>query len=279
MPVNVDRVLGASYNTRSVLEALLANTPYFHMCRPLRIEISDSTELLKRAHKCLMWTPQLEHGLGSIAWTETDAIVSEVSTTDTIYEPVEINEGNEFDAALMNVERRHARIQIALIKIGRQLGFRTWVARNDRSITYGDRRIADLDGVIPTLQEERLISSFDNAVEAAAFIDCIWFKNGRLMPAVIEIEHSTGVTSGLTRMQRLQLILPRFDTRWVIAAPDEDRDRVLHECNREQFRALDARYMPYSAVDELHALCQRRNIQDVGEKFLDAFMERTLHLS
>src|SRR5204863_1930964 len=116
---------------------------------------------------------------------------------------------------------------VALYEIGRQLGFRTWIAQNDRGIEYKGRRLGELDGVVVSLDDERVVSAFDNAVRAALLIDCIWFRNRRFMPAVIEIEHTTGVRSGLTRMKNLQDMLPRYDdTRWVIAAPDEDRNDV-----------------------------------------------------
>lgn len=42
---------------------------------------------------------------------------------------------------------------------------------------------------------------YSNAAKAALLIDVVWFRNARFTPAVIEIEHTTGVTSGLTRMQ------------------------------------------------------------------------------
>jgi type II restriction enzyme len=131
-----------------------------------------------------------------------------------------------------------------------------------------------MDTVIVRLDREQLMASFHEAVKAALLIDCIWFKNGKLMPAVIEIEHTTGVVSGLTRMQNLKTHLP-FPTRYVIAAPDEDREKVLTECNREQFKDLKAQFFPYSAVDELYSLCQRRKITGVSEAFIDSFMEPT----
>ncbi|MBX7169553.1 MAG: hypothetical protein K1X72_01275 [Pyrinomonadaceae bacterium] len=174
---------------------------------------------------------------------------------------------------------KHSSIQIALVKIGEQLGFRTWVAHNDRGITYNDKTIAEMDSVIARLEDERLVSAYDDAQRAGKLIDCIWFKNGRLMPAVIEIEHSTGVRSGLTRMKTFQDALPLFPTRWVIAAPDEDREKVLRECNTPQFQSLKPLYFPYSAIEELYSLCQRRKIRGVTEEFLDCYMEQTLQLN
>lgn len=178
-------------------------------------------------------------------------------------------------------EKRHPKkteIQIALVEIGKQLGFRTWVAQNDRGITYKEQTIAEMDSVIPRLEDEQLLGSFKEAQRAASLIDCIWFKNGRLMPAVIEIEHSTGVRSGLTRMKTFHDAFPPFPTRWVIAAPDEDREKVLRECNTPQFHGLNPLFFPYSAIEELYSLCQRRKIKGVTEEFLDCYMEKTLSL-
>ena len=131
-----------------------------------------------------------------------------------------------------------------------------------------------MDGVISDLKSEKLISNFDDAVRAAQLIDCVWFKNGKLMPAVIEIEQSTGVLSGLTRMQNFKTAIPAFPTRWVIAAPDEDREKVIKAATREQFKNLDARYFPYSAIEELYSLCQRRKLKGIEDEFLDCFMEK-----
>ena len=90
----------------------------------------------------------------------------------------------------------------------------------------------------------------------------------------MEIEHSTGVTSGLTRMQNFKDTFPPFPTRYVIVAPDEDRDKVIKEANKTQFKNLDTRYFPYSAVEELYALCTKRKLKGVTEEFLDCYMER-----
>jgi type II restriction enzyme len=131
-----------------------------------------------------------------------------------------------------------------------------------------------LPGVVRNLNSEQLLSRVGGeAIEAARLIDCVWFQNGRLMPAVMEIEHSTGVTSGLTRMQNFRNIFPPFPTRWVIVAPDEDRDDVITKCNLPLFKDMEAKFFPYSAVEELHALCQKRKVEGVTEKFLDCFME------
>ena len=112
-----------------------------------------------------------------------------------------------------------------------------------------------------------------DVIKAALYIDCIWFKNGKLMPAVMEIEHSTGVVTGLSRMKNMQDLFPSTKTRYVVVASDDDRKKVVQEANKEQFKSLDTRFFPYSAVEELYSLCERRKLRGITEEFLDSFME------
>ena len=89
------------------------------------------------------------------------------------------------------------------------------------------------------------------------------------MPAVFEVEHSTCVTSGLTRMKHFRDQIPPIETRWVIVAPDEDRHKVYTEANKEQFKDMNVRFFPYSSVEELYSLCQRRKVSGVNDEFSD----------
>lgn len=278
VPVNVDRVFGGSYNTRSVLESLMAHTPEFYWCQPGRIELNNSTQEIKKGHKHLIWRPNTRHQNAVLEKFETDLVISEIPTTSAVYDALNIPSVLNQAIDDIDVQRRHLQIQIALAVIGNQLGFRTWIARNDQGITYGNKKVGELDGVVADLQQEKLITVVDGAVKAAMHIDCIWFRNGKFLPAVIEVEHSTGVTSGLTRMKGLYDQLPPFPTRWVIVAPDEDRNKVITEANKPQFKDLNTMFFPYSAVDELYALCQRRKLSNkaVNEEFLDCYMEPCL---
>jgi type II restriction enzyme len=275
IPINFDRVLGASYNTRSALEALMAHTPEFYWCTPGRIELASSTQEIKAGHKHLIWRPDTPHKNGILEKFQTELVISEIPSANAIYEALQMPNVATKGITDINVQRRHLQIQIALVAIGHQLGFRTWVARNDQGITYGDKKVGELDGIIVNLNQENLLKAWSDAVAAAMHIDCIWFRNGKFMPAVMEVEHSTGVVSGLSRMKNLKDQLPPFHTRWVIVAPDEDRSKVMKEANKPQFQDLQTLFFPYSAVDELYALCQKRRLTNkaVNEEFLDCFME------
>lgn len=276
-PINFDRILGGSYNTRSVLESLLAHSPQFYYCYPGRMENTGGAATIKSGHKHIIWLPDAPHRMGILEKHESNIIISEVPQVEAYYDslatPSDSSPGIDID-----IKRRHAQIQIALYFIGKQLNFRTWIAQNDKGILYNNKKIGEFDGVIARLQDERLLTAYQDAAQAALLIDCIWFKNGKLMPAVMEVEHSTGVTSGLTRMLNFKnKFIPLQDVRYVIVASDEDRDKVFREANKPQFKELDTKYFSYSAVEELYALCQRRKIKGVSEEFLDCYMESVLN--
>lgn len=284
IPINLDRVLAGSYNTRSLLETLMAHTPYFYWCVPGRIELINNSSEIKRGHKHLVWMPELPHQNGVLSESKigNDQAISEIPTQSVIYESLAITTNSLSAEMDIDVKRRHLQIQIALIEIGYLLGFRTWVAHNDKGFQYGTKKVGELNGVIARLSDERVLSSYSDAMTAANLIDCIWFKNGKLMPAVMEVEHSTGITSGLTRMKKFQDLAPRLaDIRWVIVAADEDRDDVIRKANIQQFKSLNTKFFSYSAVEELYSLCKRRNLSGkaVNEDFLDCFMEPCLTAS
>lgn len=273
MPINLDRILGGSYNTRSALEALLAHTSEFFFCYPGRISPSESSVEVLKGHKHIVWKPNSPHTHGELVEIKTQMVISESAACETVYDEVgslavEESSINEYSHA-----RRHAQIQYLLAQVGFQFGYKIWIAQNDRGVKIGDKSFSEMPGVLPTLKEGTVIANFSEAAHAARLIDCIWFKNGRLMPAVFEVEHSTGVTSGLTRMKAFRDILPPFPSRYVIAAPDEDRAKVFAEFDKAQFLDLKPQYLSYSAIEELAGLCRKRKIMGVTDEFIDSFCE------
>lgn len=274
-PINFDRVLGGSYNTRSVLESLLAATPEFYYCYPGRIMDIDGHSTIEHGHKHLVWLPNEPHRLGALFEKKVQNMaISEIPMQNVIYDNLEIPTSLAAGTGLdIEVVRRHTQIQIALYIIGAQLGYRTWIAQNDKGILYKDKPLIEQPGIISSLRDENVISAFPNAEPSARFIDCIWFQNHKFMPAVMEVEHTTGVTSGLLRMKGLQDHIPAFNTRYVIVAPDDDRQKVVDEANKQQFLSLDTRYFSYSAVEELYYICTHRNLHGVNQEFLDCYME------
>lgn len=272
-PLHIDRIYSAGGNSRSALETLLAYTPHFFTCHPERIDAYSGEVLTNLKH--IMWCPNDSHRLGVITEKAYNEVITELEM-GVDFGHISITHLDS-DFASIEAKRIHTQMQIALIEIGNALNFRTWIAKNDRSIQVGNRKLGDFEGVIQSLDD---ISIFykKEIREAASLVDCIWFTaDGDRIPAIIEIEHSTGVTSGATRMRKLRDTFPALTTTFTIVAPNTLRNKVISEANQSLFRDLDLRFMPYTTVRELYGLIQRYSLRDVVDhEFIKPFMERVV---
>ena len=140
-------------------------------------------------------------------------------------------------------------------------------------IVHDGRNILQYPFIVKRLETERTLSAFPEAVDVAKHIDCIQFNGG--LPFVFEVEQTTGVTSGLTRMLHFHEEAPHIATSFVVVAPDEDRSLVMERSHHGQFRELNPLYFPYSNVEELYSFARKRNgcIRGADKKFLFNFME------
>lgn len=274
VPINIDRVLGASYNTRSALESLLAYTPEFYFCYPGRTMNVNGNWSVEHGHKHVIWLPDKPHEVGVLTEAQTKYVISELPAQAAVYDDLALPPALTLNGIDDGDLRRHTQIQIALYVIGLCLGFKTYIAQNDQGITYQDKLLVEQKDMMHSLSESKLLSNFSEAVYAGRMIDVVWFKNDHLMPAVMEVEHTTGVTSGLSRMKNFFDKAPRIQARYVIVADDELRDKVIRECSKPQFAELHPMYFPYSSVEELYAFCQHHDhLVGVTERFIDNFME------
>ena len=273
MPINVDRVLGGSYNTRSVLEALLANTSEIYTCMPGRLENIGGVISVKRGHKHILFDPVNLHQPGMVVARDLgeNCVISETPTAENMYDvaPPPDNGGLPPEIA-----RRHSQMQVALAEVGRALDMRTWVAVEDHGIVHDGRNILQFPFIVKSLESERVISNFPEAMKVGQHIDCLQFNGG--LPFAFEVEHTTGVTSGLTRMLHFHEKAPHLSTKFVVVAPDEDRGLVMERANHPQYNEISPWYLPYSNVEELYSFSKKRNgvIRGVGKDFLLNFMER-----
>jgi type II restriction enzyme len=272
-PLHIDRLFSAGGNSRSALETLLVYTPHFFICYPKRVD--HYTGEVRQDLKHFMWCPDDAHPLGEIGYKNYEQEISEIEVGVDFGEiqiaPDQL--GTEFDS--IDAKRIHTQMQIALVEIGNALNFQTWIAQNDQHILVRGVPLGQMTGVLQSLDQMPILYNRDIR-KAAALIDCIWFtQDGNRIPAVIEIEHSTRVMSGLTRMQNLQQTMPSISTIFTIVAPDELRAKVSNDAKKPVFHALRARFMPYSTVRELYGLIQRYQLKNVVDHtFVQPFMEQ-----
>ena len=279
LPVNIDRVLGASYNTRSALEALVAACPNFFICRPQRITaISSSKVTIEPGHKHLIWKPgEQPHALGQVVEVAFNGYVTETPSRDMFFDaiPSEISDSAPKAVPLdEGVRRLHSQMQVYLCKVGHNLGLRSWVAIQDHGIQTKSGPLIGFDYVVKDLKTERAINNYPTAIKVARDIDCIWFNGG--MPFAFEVEHTTGVTSGLDRMNTLNQRSPNR-TDYVIVAPDDDRSMVIEKSNSNRYRGMGLWYLSYSSLMEMNDFTSRHPYlcgDQERTNFIKMFMEK-----
>lgn len=143
----------------------------------------------------------------------------------------------------------HTEIQWLLLKLGNDMGFDVWVARNDRGRNYKGKSFADLPHIITELPLQ-----FDEATnKTIELIDVLWLKGNAIVSA-FEIESTSSIYSGLLRMSDLVAMQPNLNIPLYLVAPDERRDKVITEVNRPTFSHLSpplteiCRYIPFSEL-------------------------------
>jgi len=157
-PINIDRILAGSYNTRSVLESLIVHTPQFYYCYPGRVFDLAGHSTVEHGHKHILWLPSEPHANGVLIEKETNVAISEMPVSAAVYDALTLPDTMDLQGMDIDVARRHTQIQIALYLIGLQLRYRTWIAQNDRGIRYHDKPLIEQDGIVRTLQSENLLS-------------------------------------------------------------------------------------------------------------------------
>jgi hypothetical protein len=275
-PINIDRVFGASYNTRSALEALLLHTEYYYQCYPGRLERTGELSEVKHGHKHILFCPDEPHTKGAIGRKEVnDMVITDVEREFRIDSLLLSEAASTTNKTDINIQRRHAQIQVLLIKCAEHMGLTTWVAKNDHSIEYNGQRLIEMDSVIKKLSSATALQGYHDAAPAGELIDVIWFsEDGKKIPAIIEIEHSTGVTLGLNRMKGFLKEAPELaHMTYIIAAPDEIRTQVFQKAAKPQFADMNIKYLPYSAIEDLYLLCQRKLKGIDNIKFFHTFLE------
>lgn len=279
LPIQIDRVVGASYNSRSVLEAMIACCSNFFMCRPKRMTlVGTQTTISENSHKYLIWRANETHEIGNIQWIDLDGYITEVPSKELYFDAQNLDpipatsDKSQLDPT---IRRLHSQMQVLLSHAANWMNMRSWVAVEDHGIITGGKNLLSYPFMVKELEQERVISNYPEAIKVAKHIDCIWFNGG--MPFVFEVEHTTGVTSGLTRMQRLHEKASHSATDYVIVAPDEDREKVLQKADAAQYDDLSLWYLSYSSLIELSEFSKKHayrcGIKGKGN-FTKMFMEQ-----
>ncbi|HRJ64861.1 type II restriction endonuclease [Brevundimonas sp. UBA2416] len=156
-----------------------------------------------------------------------------------------------------DTDRTHTEIQAWIRDLGRALGYRVWIAANDRSRPYAGARLGD--GCL-----DQLPAALANGAgaESIRLIDVLWLEAGAdRVTAAFEVEHSTTIYSGVVRMLDLALSGELHTSAGLfLVAPDSREGDVRAQLRRPAFSRiadLDVRYLPYGELERHRASIAR----------------------
>jgi EVE domain len=169
----------------------------------------------------------------------------------------------------------HTEIQWQLLKLGSDMGFDVWVARNDRNRECNGHKFTDL----PRLKKD-LPLQFDEATNRTIeLIDVLWLKGNAIVSA-FEVESTTSIYSGLLRMSDLIAMQPNLNIPLYLVAPDDRRDKVTNEVNRPTFSRLDppmyqmCRFISFTALrNRVEQATEANLIKYLKPEFLEELSE------
>lgn len=165
----------------------------------------------------------------------------------------------------------HSDVQYRLLRLGAQMGFGVWVARNDRGKTCGEGALGDLPRLINTLPTQ-----FNEATNRTIeLIDVLWLK-GNTIVAAFEVECTTSVYSGLLRMSDLLALQPNIKISLYLVAPVERRTKVEREILRPTFNLRErplaevCGFLPIeNLLDKIKAIQQLGLTASLKPEFVD----------
>jgi hypothetical protein len=140
----------------------------------------------------------------------------------------------------------HIEMQWKLLNLGKKAGSKVWVPKNDQ------KKIGDTYGYSDF--ETDFSAGIDLNAKYVENIDVVWKEEFRI-DAAFEIEHTTGIYSGLLRFSDLRIVAPNSIYPLFIVAPLSQRNRLKEQLNRPTFKKMDfgqkVRYLSYETVNQI----------------------------
>ena len=177
-----------------------------------------------------------------VQYTEISIKMGRKSRKDDIIQYLKEKHFTDIDAGELKATKKeiisdeisgHTEMQYLLLKLGTDMGFDVWVARNDRNREVKGKRFAEIFKL-----KDSLPLQFDDVTnKTIEYIDVLWLKGNAIVSA-FEVESTTSIYSGLLRMSDLIAMQPNLNIPLYIVAPDERRDKVFVEVNRPTFARL-----------------------------------------
>ncbi len=94
-----------------------------------------------------------------------------------------------------------------------------------------------------------MISAFDDAINEANYLDCIWFEGNRNIPAVFKICEGGNFIEAIYRLLTFKKLIPPYDTSYFLIASDSLEKEISLELKKPVFRNFEPIIIPLSKLE------------------------------
>ncbi|GER66985.1 hypothetical protein BpJC7_09420 [Weizmannia acidilactici] len=149
----------------------------------------------------------------------------------------------------MAEENSHSEMQYDLAKLGRALGYKVWIARNDHKRKWNGVSLGELS--IKHLELNHVPPAVYGTI---SLIDVLWLDNGNNIVSGFEVEKSTTIYSGILRLNDLSLSIEK-DCRLYLVAPEKREKEIQAQLLRPSFKKAESVPISYILFKDLRCDC------------------------
>ena len=146
-------------------------------------------------------------------------------------------------------ENAHTEMQYYLAKLGKSLGYKVWIARNDHKRTWNQEKLGEYS------LRELILSDLPKPVfDTVSLIDVLWLDDSNNIVSGFEVEKSTSIYSGILRLNDLSISIGS-GVPFYLVAPNSREKEINAQLLRPSFRTLDSLSIAYILFTDLRCDC------------------------
>ena len=147
-------------------------------------------------------------------------------------------------------ENTHTEMQYYLAQLGKSLGYKVWIARNDHKREWNGQRLGEF-----SIKNLKVFNFPPSVADTIALIDVLWLNQDEKVIAGFEVEKSTSIYSGILRLTDLSLSIKGESCQFYLVAPEKREKEIKAQLLRPSIQSLDFQSISYLLFHDLRCDC------------------------
>jgi type II restriction enzyme len=147
-------------------------------------------------------------------------------------------------------ENSHTEMQYLLGNLGRSLGYKVWIARNDHKRSWNGQKLGEF-----SIKNLKIFNFPSSVADTISLIDVLWLDQNERIIAGFEVEKSTSIYSGILRLSDLSLSVEGESCQFYLVAPEKREKEIRAQLLRPSIRSLDSKSISYLLFHDLRCDC------------------------